>query len=402
MDRRRARGGADRAEAEAEAEPGGYRRKAADGPASCSPRGSTPGKIDGAALLAELEGFVRRFVVFPSAAASRAVALWALHTHALEAAEATPYLGIVARLSAAARAGSRRSSSSSPAGRGRSTASPEATLFRKIERAADDPARRGRRAVGGGDVRTEPLRAIFNAATAAAHDPALRRRGQEQEVHASRSSPARRSPGSGRAVGRTRCSTAAFLIQLRRRARASSLERLRVRKVAPEAELLARRRPPGPRPTWSSSPAPSPTCPRSSTTARRTGRSRCSRSPTSPGASGPSSPARRCSNSRRPRGRGRRLGNPAARRHPRRVRRATTGYRRRAARATARRTRSDPGRRGARAKAGSPRGRWRACCVISESSRSRLSRRREPPRLRARLLRGRLEPLSPRFGRLKC
>lgn len=49
--------------------------------------------LDGASLLSEVEKFVRRFVVL-SPAQSCAVALWVAHTHAIEAAEATPYLGI--------------------------------------------------------------------------------------------------------------------------------------------------------------------------------------------------------------------------------------------------------------------------------------------------------------------
>jgi len=48
---------------------------------------------DGAGLLDDLAAFVRRFVVITDAQAA-VIALWIVHTHALDAAEATPYLSI--------------------------------------------------------------------------------------------------------------------------------------------------------------------------------------------------------------------------------------------------------------------------------------------------------------------
>ena len=45
-------------------------------------------------LLEDVEAFVRRFIVFASDAQVTAVALWLLHTHAIKAAEVTPYLNI--------------------------------------------------------------------------------------------------------------------------------------------------------------------------------------------------------------------------------------------------------------------------------------------------------------------
>jgi len=49
--------------------------------------------VEGAALLNIVMAFVRRYVVLPEKAAV-AVALWIVHTYAIEAAEATPYLNI--------------------------------------------------------------------------------------------------------------------------------------------------------------------------------------------------------------------------------------------------------------------------------------------------------------------
>lgn len=55
------------------------------------PSASPP--VDGAALLDDLAAFIRRFVVVTEAQAA-IVALWTVHTHAVEAAETTPYLSI--------------------------------------------------------------------------------------------------------------------------------------------------------------------------------------------------------------------------------------------------------------------------------------------------------------------
>jgi hypothetical protein len=64
---------------------------------SHSRRGTGPTKVPAVAdlseLLDELAGFVRRFVVMSGAQAD-AIALWVVHTHTFDAAEATPYLAI--------------------------------------------------------------------------------------------------------------------------------------------------------------------------------------------------------------------------------------------------------------------------------------------------------------------
>ncbi len=51
----------------------------------------TPGTSE---LLAEIKAFLGRWVVLPSTEAGDLLALWVLHTHALDAASATPYLRI--------------------------------------------------------------------------------------------------------------------------------------------------------------------------------------------------------------------------------------------------------------------------------------------------------------------
>jgi hypothetical protein len=45
-------------------------------------------------LLEDIKAFLHRFIVFSSDAQVTAVALWLLHTHAIGAAEVTPYLNI--------------------------------------------------------------------------------------------------------------------------------------------------------------------------------------------------------------------------------------------------------------------------------------------------------------------
>ncbi|MFF0399339.1 DUF3631 domain-containing protein [Streptomyces sp. NPDC005248] len=60
-----------------------------------SPTAQTTAPIDGAALLAEVERFHRRFNVFPREAAYVAVALWDAHAHLLDAFDSTPRLAFL-------------------------------------------------------------------------------------------------------------------------------------------------------------------------------------------------------------------------------------------------------------------------------------------------------------------
>jgi hypothetical protein len=58
-----------------------------------TPAPERPAPEDGAALLDALAAFVRRFVVITDEQAA-VIALWVVHTHALDACEATPYISI--------------------------------------------------------------------------------------------------------------------------------------------------------------------------------------------------------------------------------------------------------------------------------------------------------------------
>ena len=114
----------------------------------------------------------------------------------------------------------------------------EATLFREIERAQPAVLLDEADALwGSGDVRTEPLRAIFNSGNRRGNTiPRCVGEGKNQEVHRfSVFSPKalliRTSRWPDTVLDR------AFLIQLRR-ARNEQVERLRFRKVGPEAKPL--------------------------------------------------------------------------------------------------------------------------------------------------------------------
>lgn len=128
-------------------------------------RGAEPGREseDGAALLDDVERFVRRFVVLGDQEAA-ALALWAAHTHALDAAEASPYIVL---LSAERRCGKTRLVEALEplvARPWRVVGASEAAVFRKL---ADEQPTLLLDEVdaifSSASERTEPLRAILNA-----------------------------------------------------------------------------------------------------------------------------------------------------------------------------------------------------------------------------------------------
>jgi hypothetical protein len=60
-----------------------------------APRDQAPDALDGAAVLDQVETFMRRFIAFPSDAAAIACVLWAAHTHLMDVFDATPRLGFL-------------------------------------------------------------------------------------------------------------------------------------------------------------------------------------------------------------------------------------------------------------------------------------------------------------------
>ena len=129
-------------------------------PEPASPGGECVGTAD---LLARVERFVARFVVLPNELAAAAVALFVLHTWAIEGAHATPYLIVV---SPERRTGKSRLLDvltllvRSP---WHTVGTSEAALFRKINQ--DTPTvllDEIDSVFGSSTERTEPLRAILN------------------------------------------------------------------------------------------------------------------------------------------------------------------------------------------------------------------------------------------------
>lgn len=121
--------------------------------------------IDLAELLEALIAFLRRFVVLSSEAQAVALALWLAHTHALGAADATPYLAVTAPDKGCGKTLLLELLELLAARSWKIDGAPtEAVLFRKLDRdrstlLLDEVDRLFR----GGDERTEPLTAILNA-----------------------------------------------------------------------------------------------------------------------------------------------------------------------------------------------------------------------------------------------
>jgi hypothetical protein len=190
-----------------------------------------------AALLGEISALLRRFVVMSSAQA-RVVALWVVHTHTLDAAEATPYLAIT---SAEKRSGKTRLLEvlellvARPWFTGRTTA---AVLPRKIDATAPTLLLDESDAAFGGDKDyAEALRGVLNTG---------HRRGGKSTVCIGQAGnigfkdfsvfSAKAIAGIGKlpdTVG-----DRAIPVRLERRAPGERVDRFRRREVAPQAEQL--------------------------------------------------------------------------------------------------------------------------------------------------------------------
>ena len=226
------------------------------------------------------------------------IALWVLHSHAIAAADATPYLGIISPTKRCGKTRLEEVLQLLARNAWKIDGAPsEATLFRKIEKELPALLLDEADALwAGGDVRTEPLRAIFNSGNRrGATVPRCIGEGKNQEVH----DFSVFSPKVLSGIKTTRWPDTVldrcFLIPLRRKTRGETVERLRVRKIGPEAKILYEKASAWAETNLQALTDAEPDLPRSSTTGRRTARSRCSRSPTLLGACGLSSLAPRCS-----------------------------------------------------------------------------------------------------------
>lgn len=251
---------------------------------------------DVAALLADLTAYVCRYVILTPAQAA-VVALWIVHTHAVDAAEATAYLAVT---SAEKRSGKTRLLEvlalvvARPWFTGRVTA---AVLARKVD--AEQPTLRldeSDAAFKGDKDYAEALRGILNTGyRRGGKTTVCTGQGAKSTTRTSRRSAPRQSPALGSCL--TPSPTARF------RSDSSAARRTRQSSASGSAKSAPRR------PTCSTTSLGSPrkrvrhslrharSYRRNSTTARSTSPSRCSRSPTLPAVAGRSKRGRRSSSS---------------------------------------------------------------------------------------------------------
>jgi hypothetical protein len=240
-----------------------------------------------AEVLDELVGFVRRFVSMTESEAV-AVALWIFHTHAIGAAQTTPYIAIT---SAEKESGKTLLLEvlnllvARPWLTGRTTA---AVLPRKIE--VDRPTLlldESDAAFKGDRDYAEALRGVLNTG--------YRRSGKTtvcvgQGVEIGFKDFSTFCPKAIAGIGRLpdTVQSRSIPVRLKRKAPGESVERFRERDVTEEAQPLRAGS------SWShsrlcpNSRPPAPSCRRNSEIAPRMSGSRCSPSPTSPGSHGPS------------------------------------------------------------------------------------------------------------------
>jgi hypothetical protein len=189
-------------------------------------------------LLDQVRTFIGRFVVLPSDAAATVLALFVLHTWAIEAAEATAYIVVVS-----AEKGSGKTRVLEVLGYlvrepWHTAGVSEAALFRKIEQ--DEPCLlldEVDAIFGSASERTEPLRAALNAGN--------RRGGRVTRCVPPKMELAEFSVFCPKALagidsGRLPDTTKdrSVILHMKRRRAGEKIERLRHRNIAPEAEPL--------------------------------------------------------------------------------------------------------------------------------------------------------------------
>jgi hypothetical protein len=188
-----------------------------------------------AGLLDDVVSFVRRYVVLSDAQAA-AVALWLAHTHAIGAAEATPYLQV---FSPEKRSGKSRLLEVIEVLAARPLATvniSEAALFRSITASQPTLLFDEYDAIFGPRAKDqENLRALLNAGHRRG-TPVYRVIGDGHDVHAFPVFCAKALAGIGRLPDTVadRC----IAIELRRKARHEHVERFRRRDIEDEAQLL--------------------------------------------------------------------------------------------------------------------------------------------------------------------
>jgi hypothetical protein len=199
------------------------------------------GAVNAASLLEEVIDFLRRFVVLRSEAQAVAIALWVLHTHALDAASDTPYLLIA---SPEKRCGKSRLLDALEV----LVAKPwpaimpsEAVVFRKID--TDRPTLlldEVDAIFKSATERTEPLRALLNAGNRPG-STVPRCVGPNSQVRDFSTFCAKALAGIDNGRLPDTISDRSIQIRLERKARDERTERFRQRRVKPEADPLRER-----------------------------------------------------------------------------------------------------------------------------------------------------------------
>ena len=252
-------------------------------------------------LLEQIIELMGRYVVLPGDAETVAVALYVLHTWALDGAHATPYLLAVSPEKRSGKTRLLEVLALLVRRPWRTNSTSEAAMFRKIERDAPTLLLDEIDAIfGSNSERTEPLRAILNSGNRRGVT-VTRCVGKEHEVAEFSVWCAKVLAG----IDRDRrlpdtIRDRAITIRMRRRHDAEPVERFRQRKAEGLATPIHERALPGPPRSLEGSTTPSRTYPTRSVTAPRTPGSRCWRSRSWPAATGPRGRTRRRSASAAP------------------------------------------------------------------------------------------------------
>ena len=192
-------------------------------------------------LLADIKGFITRFVVLPFEEQADVLALYTLHTHAIRAAEATPYLAVESPEKGCGKTLLLEVLEMLCARAWKLDGLPsEAVLFRQVDR--EQPTvllDEVDRLFSSSKDRVEPLTALLNGGNRrGASVPRLVSSGNDWEVKNFSTFSPKVLAGIDSAGWPDTVRDRAIVVRLHRISRDESVERMRRRKVAPEAEGL--------------------------------------------------------------------------------------------------------------------------------------------------------------------
>ena len=194
-----------------------------------------------AALLAEIKSFVTRFVALRFAEQADTLALYVLHTHAIQAAEATPYLAVESPEKGCGKTLLLEVLEMITARAWKLDGLPsEAVLFRQVDN--EQPTvllDEVDRLFNSSKDRVEPLTALLNGGNRrGASVPRLVAAGNDWRVKDFTTFSPKVLAGIDSARWPDTVRDRAIVIRLERISREETVERMRTRKIAPEAEAL--------------------------------------------------------------------------------------------------------------------------------------------------------------------